>query len=155
MDLVKKQKYLPGVEETFSELKKMGYKIAIISSGPKDLAKRAQKELGVDYIYTNELLIKDGVVVGSKDIKHWLIRDKNKSESLRKLCDEHHIDLKNVIVVVHDDNDIKMARTAGFSIGFLPHADEIKKYCNVIISKRGLREILRPIEEFEKKESTW
>ncbi len=52
-ELVKKIKYSLDVKETLSRLKELDYKTAIISSGPKELAERAKKELGIDYIYTN------------------------------------------------------------------------------------------------------
>ncbi len=151
-DLVKKVKYLPGVKETIKELKKRGYKTAIISSGPSDLAERAKKELGIDYIYANKLLISGDKVAGSKDMKHWLIRMGNKAEALRELCRMHNTDLKDVIVVVHEDNDIKMAKSAGFAIGFNPSPEELVKYCNKVVKGSNLRLILESIDESEKRQ---
>ena len=55
MKLINSIKYIDGAKELFKWLKKRGYKIAIISSAPKQLAQRAQKELGVDYISVGEL----------------------------------------------------------------------------------------------------
>ena len=142
LELVKKVKYLKGVKETFKELKKKGYKVAIISSGPKQLAERAKKELGVDYIYTNELVFRNGKVLGTINMKYWSIRQGNKAEALRELCRKHHTDFKDCIVVVHEENDIKMAKTAGFAIGFNPVSKELEKYCNVVIKGKDLRNIL-------------
>ena len=62
LDLVKSVNYTKGSKETFKELKKRGYIAVIISSGPKQLAERAKKEIGVDYIYTNELIFDNGKV---------------------------------------------------------------------------------------------
>lgn len=152
-DLIKKIKYLPGVKETISELKKKGYKIAIISSGPSDLAERAKKELGIDYIYTNKLLIRDGKVAGSKNLEYWEVKNDNKQEILRKLCIEHNLLLKDVIVVVHGENDITMAKSAGFAIAFNPETRELEKYCTKIIKGKDLREILKAIDSFENQES--
>lgn len=148
-DLVKKQKYLPGVKETFNELKKKGYKIAIISSGPSHLAKKAQKDLNIDYIYTNELVIKDNKVIGKFK---WPIGDAKKAVSLRKFCEMHHTLLKDCIVICHGENDIKMAKIVGFSIAFNPTTEELKKVCNFVIEKaKNLKEILPVIEKFEKR----
>lgn len=140
--LIKEQEYLPGVYEVMRELKKRGYKIGIISSGPKDLALRAKEELGIDYIYANSLEIVDSRVTGSTDMKNWPIRSGNKAEALRELCRVNKIDYKDVIVVVHDDNDISMAKTAGFAIAFNPLSEELVKYCNKVIVGNDLREIL-------------
>ena len=153
-DLINKVKYLPGVKETISELKNRGYKIAIISSGPSDLAERAKKELGIDYVYTNKLLIQNNKVAGSKDMKYWPVKDDNKQEALRKFSMEHNLFLKDVIVVVHGENDIPMAKSAGFAIAFNPESKELEKYCNIIIKNKDMKEILKAIDTFESRTST-
>ncbi|MBW3023088.1 HAD family phosphatase [Candidatus Woesearchaeota archaeon] len=150
--LIKKIRYIRGVKEAIAVLKSKNYKMAIVSSGPTDLAKRAQQDLGIDYIYTNHLAIEGHKVAGSTDMRNWPIRFGNKGEIMRKLCSDHNIDYKDCIVVCNEDNDIKMARTAGFAIAFCPVNEEIKKYCNITINKPDLTLILKPIEEFEKKQ---
>lgn len=147
-DLIKKVKYLPDIKETAKELKKKGYKLAIISAGPKELAERAKEELGIDYIYTNELLIKDNKIVGSRDIKHWPIRSGNKADALRELCRKHNTDLRDVIIVGHDEADVKMAKSAGFAIALNPTSEELVKYSNAVV-KGSIKNILKLIEEFE------
>ncbi len=146
LELLNSIRYIDGTKELFSWLKKKGYKIAIISSGPKRLAAKAQRELGVDYIYTNELIFKDGKATG--DFK-WPIAAGRKAVVLRKLCQEHNIDFKDCIVVGHDHADIKMAKTAGFAIGFCPEDEELKRYCSVIVDKKDLRELIPIIENFQ------
>jgi phosphoserine phosphatase len=61
---------------------------------------------------------------------------------LRKICEEHNLFLKDVVVVVHEENDIKMARSAGLAIAFNSTSKELEKYCNVIIKDKNLIEIL-------------
>jgi phosphoserine phosphatase len=140
-NLINKQEYVKGAKETFEELKKRGYKTAIISSGPKQLAERAKKDLGIDYIYANELPIKDGKVKGEK-YEDFITVGHNKSRILRELCHTHNIMLKDVIIMGHDKNDIKMARSAGIAIAFCPLDEEFTKYCKHIITKKDLKEIL-------------
>ena len=140
-DLIKKAKYVKGAKQLFKELHKKGYKIAVISSGPIDLALRAKKDLGIDYIHTNKLVIKNGRITGDFI---WPIGSDRKQVILRRLCDENNVFYKDCIVVVHADNDIKMAKTGGFTIGFNPRG-EVKKYCNVIIRKKDLKEVIKHI----------
>jgi len=155
LKLIKNVKYKEGVKETIKMLKRRGYKTAIISSGPKELAERAMKEVGIDYIYANQLVFENGKVKGTTDIKHWPIRYGNKGESLRILCTKHKIDLKDVIVVCNENNDIKMARSAGLAIALNPTEDEIKRYCNVIIENGTLKDILKVIDKFEQRKSVF
>ena len=142
MDLINSREYTSGAKELFAWLKENKYRTAIISSGPKQLAERAKKELEIDYVYTNEVNFKDEKLVGSKDMKYWPIRDRNKVEILRKLCKEHNIFYKDCIVVGHDNADVKMAMTAGVTIGFCPEDEEFKKYCNIIVEKRDLKDLI-------------
>ena len=80
---VKKIKYVKGVKETIKELKKIGYKIAIITSSEKHLAQRAKEELGLDYIYYNELVIKNGKLTGEFKPQ---VKRASKQLVLKKLC---------------------------------------------------------------------
>lgn len=146
MDVVNSIKYVAGAKELFSWLNGHGYKTAIISTGSKRLAERAKEDLGVGYIYTNELVFKDGKVSG--EFK-WPLAADRKGVVFRQLCEEHHIFFSDCIVVAHDDFDIKMARTAGFTIGFCPEDGEIRRYCNVIVTKKDLRELIPILEERE------
>lgn len=148
-ELVKAVKYSNGAHETFAELKRRGYLTAIISSGPKGLALRAQKELGIDYIYTNELVIEDNVITG--EFK-WPIAHDRKAVAFKNFAEEHHLHLSEMIVVGDSVSDIKMMRLAGLGIAFCPESEELKKVASVVIDKPDLLEILPYIEEFEKKD---
>lgn len=63
-NLINSLEYLPGVRETFTHLKQRGYLTAIISASSIDAARRAQKDFGVDYIFANELIIRNNRVTG-------------------------------------------------------------------------------------------
>mgnify|MGYP003968827951 CR=1 FL=1 len=139
LELVNSIQYIDGAKELFKFLKQNNYKTAIISTGEKKLAQRAQKDLDIDYIYTNQLLFKDGKTTGEFD---WPLAADRKAVVLKKLCFEHNLDLKDCIVVVHDHADIGMAKIAGLTIGLCPDDPELEKYCNEIINKKDLREII-------------
>ncbi len=47
-----------------SNLKKLGYKVGILSGGFTYFARRLQKELGIDYVHANELDFVDGRLTG-------------------------------------------------------------------------------------------
>ena len=140
-DLVKEAKFLPGVKETFNELRKRKIKTAIITSGPRELALRAQKELGIDFIFTNELVIKDNVVTG--EFK-WPVADgKNeKVKALKELCNKLNINLNEVAYVGDNYNDIGAFKIVGLAIAFNSEEEEVKKYAKIVIDKKDLREIL-------------
>lgn len=146
-DLVNSINYIKGAKETLKELKKRDYKIGVISSGPSDLAERVKKECGVDYSFTNKLLIRKGKIAGNEDIKYWPIRYGSKRDPLKEICRLSNTKPEDVIVVVHEDNDIEMAEEAKFAIAFYPTSEGLVKHCEKVIrdGKPDLRKILKYI----------
>src|SRR3989344_6957540 len=63
-DLVNSMKYHQGVKETFNYIKQRGYITAIISASSIDVARRVQRDYGVNHIFANELVIRNGKVAG-------------------------------------------------------------------------------------------
>ncbi|OYT40287.1 MAG: phosphoserine phosphatase SerB [Candidatus Altiarchaeales archaeon ex4484_43] len=69
-------KLTPGAEELINALKSMGYKIALISGGFTYFTDALKERLGFDYVYANDLVIKDGKVTG--EIRGRIIRGSEK-----------------------------------------------------------------------------
>ena len=53
-----------GADLVVKTLKGLGYKIGILSGGFRVVGEYLQEKLGIDYVFANELDIKDGVVTG-------------------------------------------------------------------------------------------
>jgi phosphoserine phosphatase len=147
--LVEEVGYFRGAAEAVAALKQKGYLIAIISSGPKDLALRAQKELGIDYVYANELVVEGGMITGEF---RWPVAHDRKAVVLKELAEEHHLHLSEIIVVGDSDADIKMMRVAGCGIAFCSDSDALRQVATVVVDEKDVRAILPHIESFEKKE---
>ncbi|MFC1697430.1 HAD family hydrolase [Nanoarchaeota archaeon] len=141
--LIANAKYIKGVKETFEELKERGYMIIIISSGEKLLAERAKKDLGIDFVYANQLIIKDDKLAGQFD---WPVGDDKKDLILKLFCRMKKINLKDCTVVVQDENDRNLAKIVGNVIAFNPIDKEILRYTKQVVKKKDLRKILEFIE---------
>lgn len=143
-DLIKNAEYNPGVKETFKKLKKLDIKICILTGGPIHLAQRAKEELGVDYIYGNELMIKDNIMTGEYN---WLYDTWDlKGKLVKEICKEHNIDPLETIVIGDNEQDIYKFRVAGRSIAFNSKSKELKKAADFIVESDNLREVLKFIE---------
>ena len=139
-ELMESAKYNPGVKETFAELKKKGIKTALLTSGPVQLAKKAQRELGIDAVYGNEIKIKDNKITGEYN---WLSFDySHKGETFLRICGELGIKPEEAIVVGDNDQDIFKFEKAGFSIAFNSNSEKLKKAADVVIDNNNLMEIL-------------
>ncbi len=140
-DLVNSLEYLPGVKKTFDYVKKKGLITAIVSASSIDVARRVQKDFGIDHIFANELIIKDGKVSGEFV---WPIGSgkEEKSKIIKDLCNDLGISTKECIYIGDDDIDVKAFKEVGLSIAFNSKSDELKKVATHIINSNNLSDII-------------
>lgn len=128
-----------GAERLISNLKKFGYKTAILSGGFTYFGKKLQEHLDVDYVYANELEIVDGKLTGN--VIGDIVDGTKKAELLTEIAKKEKISLQQVIAVGDGANDLPMLSIAGLGIAF--HAKpKVKKDARQSISHFGLDSIL-------------
>jgi phosphoserine phosphatase len=128
-----------GAEKLISNLKNVGYTIAILSGGFTYFGNILKEKLGLDYVYANELEIEDGKLTGMA-LGDIVDADK-KAELLQKIADKEGISLQQVIAVGDGANDLPMLNLAGLGIAF--HAKpKVKEGARQAISNLGLDSIL-------------
>ncbi len=129
-----------GAIETVKELKKAGYKIAIISSGISILAERVKEELGIDYAYSNKLLVgSDGRLTGEVMEEVPLLK---KNIVLKKMGETEGIDSKQCVTIGDSKYDIPLFINSGLSIAFNPKDDLVREAADLVIEGTDLRKIL-------------
>lgn len=128
-----------GVDRVMKILKKIGFKIAILSGGFTYFGKYLQDKYDIDYVYANELEIKDGKLTG----KHVgdIVDGKKKAELLKLIAQVEKVDIRQTVAVGDGANDLPMIKTAGLGIAF--HAKpKVKESAKQSISTVGLDGIL-------------
>ena len=128
-----------GARRLIDTLKKYGFKTAILSGGFTYFGHYLQKELGMDYVYANQLEIKDGVLTGGYlgDI----VDGNKKAEYLKEIAQKEGIDISQTIAVGDGANDLPMLNLAGLGIAF--HAKpKVKNNAQSAISSIGLDGVL-------------
>jgi len=128
-----------GAEHLISTLRKLGYKTAIVSGGFTFFAEYLQQRLGVDYVYANQLDIKDGLVTGQ--VSGDIIDGQRKAELLREIAAKEGLKLQQVIAVGDGANDLPMLGIAGLGIAFRAKP-LVKASAEQSISNLGLDGIL-------------
>ena len=128
-----------GVDRLMRILKKVGFKIAILSGGFTYFGNFLKQKYNIDYVYANELEIENGKLTGNYvgDI----VDGKRKAELLRLIAQVENVDIRQTVAVGDGANDLPMISIAGLGIAF--HAKpKVKATAKQSISTIGLDGIL-------------
>jgi phosphoserine phosphatase len=105
-----------GAERMAGTLKRLGYKLAILSGGFDYFGRRVQKLLGFDYMFANQLEIIDGKLTGN--LEGEIIDGQRKAELLALLAAGENLSLEQTIAVGDGANDLPMLGAAGLGVAF-------------------------------------
>lgn len=128
-----------GVDRLMRILKRVGFKIAILSGGFTYFGNFLKQKYNIDYVYANELEIENGKLTGNHvgDI----VDGKRKAELLRLIAQVENVDIRQTVAVGDGANDLPMISIAGLGIAF--HAKpKVKATAKQSISTIGLDGIL-------------
>ena len=129
----------PGAEELITALKSLGYKIALISGGFTQFVEKIKEKLGIDYVYANELVIKDGKLTG--EVVEPIIDAERKAELMQEIAKKENLLMEQVVAVGDGANDRFMLQNSGLGIALYPKA-VLQKVASGVITKDNLAGIL-------------
>jgi phosphoserine phosphatase len=128
-----------GTHRLMKALKYYGFKTAILSGGFTYFGDFLQKELGIDYVYANQLEIINGKLTGK--YLGEIVDGQKKAEYLQAIADKEGIHINQTIAVGDGVNDLPMLNLAGLGIAF--HAKSmVKENASTSISSLGLDGVL-------------
>lgn len=128
-----------GADRLMRILKKVGFKIAILSGGFNYFGNYLKQKFNIDYVYANELEVEDGKLTG----RHLgdIVDGKRKAELLQLIAQVENVDIRQTVAVGDGANDLPMISIAGLGIAF--HAKpKVKENAKQSISTIGLDGIL-------------
>jgi len=138
-DIAKNLPITEGLDRLMRVLRKVGFKTAILSGGFTYFGHHLKDKYGFDYMYANELEIRDGKLTGNYvgDI----VDGKRKAELLRLIAQVEKIDIRQTVAVGDGANDLPMLGIAGLGIAF--HAKpKVKQTAGQSLSSVGIDGIL-------------
>ena len=127
---------MTGAKEACLALKDAGWKIMAVSGGFTIITDRLKKELDLDFIYSNELVFKDGKL---DDVVVNVDADKAKAAMIK--INEWDEKKENIITVVDGANDVKLFDITGFGIAFRAQ-DLVKDLATVTLDEKDLSKIV-------------
>lgn len=149
LEIVSSQVFTRNARETIRELKRQGYKTAIITGSFNALAKRAQRELGVDDSVAHCDLEFDE---GGK-LKSWKLLPcdyEGKVDAFLQMAGKNGVSPSESVYVGDDVNDIPIFQRAGLSIAFNCNKQEVKNMAIAVVNGNDLSLVLENIGIFKR-----
>ncbi|MDH3489738.1 MAG: phosphoserine phosphatase SerB [Nitrosopumilus sp.] len=137
---------MTGAKEACRVLKAAGWKLMAVSGGFGLMMNRLQKELDLDYVYSNDLIFKDGKLEGVT-----IHVDSDKSKSAKIKIAEWGEKKEDIVCVVDGANDVKLFDICGLGIAYRAQ-DIVKDLATTTLEEKDLSKILDIINKHYKLE---
>ena len=135
---------MTGAKEACRVLKAAGWKLMAVSGGFSLMMGRLQKELGLDFVFSNELIFKDGKLDGVK-----ISVDSDKSTSAKIKIEEWGEKKEDIVCVVDGANDVKLFDVCGLGIAYRAQ-DIVKDLATTTLEEKDLSKIVDIINKHYK-----
>ncbi|MDE1862475.1 MAG: phosphoserine phosphatase SerB [Thaumarchaeota archaeon] len=129
-------KVMTGAREACSALKAAGWKVMAVSGGFTIMTDRLKEELGLDYVFSNELVFENGKL---DDVIINVDSDKARSALIK--IREWKERKEDVVVVVDGANDIKLFNICGLGVAFRAQ-DLVKDLATVTLEEKDLSKLI-------------
>jgi len=106
----------PDVPRVIRVLKRLGFRIAVVSGGFLRVVEPVQRELGLDHAFANRLEVREGRLTGTVDGP--IVNRERKAEILGELSRLYGIAESQVVAVGDGANDLLMLARAGMGIAY-------------------------------------
>lgn len=131
---------MKGAEEMADSLRAMDCLMVGVSGGFSMLAERVKRELGLDHVFSNELVFHNGRLIG-----YGLLVSRNKTKILDTAFGEM-LDGGRKVAVVDGANDLELFNIADVKIAF--NAQKIvREKADIQVNEKDLRKVSKIIVE--------
>lgn len=115
-DVRREVRLTPGARTLCRTLKRLGYRIGVVSGGFSEVVGPLAEELGIDEHRANQLEVANGLLTGR--VIGPVIDRKAKAAALDEWADKHGVPLSRTVAIGDGANDLDMLARAGLGIAF-------------------------------------
>ena len=106
----------PGARTLVRTLKRLDYRLAIVSGGFTQITDHLVRELGIDYAAANTVQVADGHLTG--DLVEPILDRAGKAAALTRFAEQAGVPLAQTVAVGDGANDLDMIARAGLGVAF-------------------------------------
>ena len=118
-EIKKNLKISEGARELVSILKRLGYKLGVVSGGFDLFADHLKIELDLDFAYANQLETKNSVLTGN--LTGDIVDDARKAKLVNRVSKDMNVMLDQTVAIGDGANDRLMLGQAGLGIAYNAH----------------------------------
>lgn len=149
-ELISSRRPVAGIEEVFGYLRQEQIASAIISSGPYQLAERAQELFGISDIRANRLHIgPTGMFTGEVDVQ---VDENHKEVSAQGIMSQHGADYNTTAMIGDALSDVSMAKLVSTSIAYDATDPVLLDVCRYRLKEGEMRKAVDLLKREELKE---
>ena len=144
-ELIRARRYVEGVPALFGWLRENGIRTAIVSSGPYQLAERAQRDLQIERILANRVHITAGNFAGTVDI---MVDDNHKDRAALQLMQEMDVPAARTAMIGDSMADVRIASVTALAIGYNPQDAAMSDNVHTVLPAGHLADAVKIIAEW-------
>lgn len=141
-----------GADDLVSTLKKMGFKMGVLSGGFLYFAEYLKEKLGLDFAFANELEIKNGALTGR--VLGKIIDNAYKARIVNLVSEQEGVLLDQTVAIGDGANDVLMLGQAGLGIAYNAK-ERLERAANMSLGRARLKNILYILGITEEEMGSW
>ncbi len=148
----KDMKLSAGAEDLVDTLKRLGFKLGLVSGGFDYFSDFLREKLGLDFSYANQLEIKSGVLTGK--VLGKIVDNTYKAKIVNMVSSEEGVLLDQTVAIGDGANDGLMLGQAGLGIAYNAK-EKLERVANMSLGRARLRNILYILGISEEEMGDW
>ncbi|NWG03653.1 MAG: phosphoserine phosphatase SerB, partial [Syntrophaceae bacterium] len=141
-----------GAEDLVNTLKKLGFRLGLVSGGFDYFSDFLKKKLGLDFSYANQLEIKNGALTGK--VLGKIVDNTYKAKIVNMVSEEEGVLLDQTVAIGDGANDVLMLGQAGLGIAYNAK-EKLQRAASMSLGRARLRNILYILGISEEEMGDW
>ena len=141
-----------GAEDLVETLKRLGYKLGLVSGGFDYFSDYLKGRLGLDFAFANQFEIKNGALTGK--VSGSIVDNTFKAKIVNMVASREGVLLDQTVAIGDGANDVLMLGQAGLGIAYNAK-EKLERAANMSLGRARLKNILYILGISEEEMSAW